>query len=43
VAVLLGFAASQDASMLAYSTGNGFETVSLALGTGRPQAAPIRG
>ena len=29
------FAISQDASMLAYSTGNGFETVSLATGTRR--------
>ncbi len=30
-----GFAISQDASMLAYSTGSGFETVSLATGRGR--------
>jgi hypothetical protein len=30
-----GFAISQDASMLAYSTGNGFETVSLATGARR--------
>ena len=32
---LSGFAISQDASMLAYSTGSGFETVSLATGRGR--------
>jgi hypothetical protein len=30
-----GFAVSQDASMLAFSLGNGFETVSLATGTGK--------
>jgi len=34
-----GFAISQDASMLAYATNNsGFETVSLATGTGRSWA-----
>ncbi len=32
---LSGFAISQDASMLAYSTGSGFEAVSLATGRGR--------
>ena len=32
---LSGFAISQDASMLAYFTGAGFEAVSLATGTGR--------
>ena len=32
---LTGFAVSPDASMLAYSIGNGFETVSLSTGTGK--------
>ena len=32
---LSGFATSQDASMLAYFTGAGFETVSLRTGTGK--------
>ncbi len=36
---LSGFAVSQDAGMLAYYTGAGFETVSLATGTGQALAA----
>jgi hypothetical protein len=32
---LSGFAVSPDASMVAYSTGDGFETVSMATGTGK--------
>lgn len=37
------FAVSQDASMLAYTTDNGFETVSLAAGTGRSWSASHAG
>ena len=39
----LYFAISQDASMLAYTTDNGFETVSLAAGTGRSWSASHAG
>jgi hypothetical protein len=39
----LPFAISQDARMLAYSTGNGLETVSLATGQGRSWPAPRGG
>jgi hypothetical protein len=38
-----GFAVSQDASMLAYSTGSGFETVSMATGTGKHWPPADRG
>jgi hypothetical protein len=38
-----GFAVSQDASMLAYTTGSGFEAVSLAAGTGRSWSASHAG
>ena len=39
----VGFAISQDASMLAYTTDNGFETVSLAAGSGRSWSASHAG
>jgi hypothetical protein len=39
----LSFAISQDASMLAYTTDSGFETVSLAAGTGRSWSASHAG
>jgi hypothetical protein len=39
----LNFAISQDASMLAYTTDSGFETVSLAAGTGRSWSASHAG
>ncbi len=38
-----GFSISQDASMLAYTTDSGFETVSLAAGTGRSWSASHAG